>query len=129
MTTDAVMEALAPLLADLASTAVPLPRLELGRGVDGTELVWVRLASGSAVGVWLGAADETDLERRLRVLDVAHEAVVEDLPSLGRPTNWPPCPEHPDNHPLVISGDGPDVAWACPRGGSTRIPVGHLVRG
>jgi hypothetical protein len=126
MTTDAVIEALAPLLADLAATDVPLPRVEPGRGIDGIELVWVRLASGSAVGLWLGPPEETDVERRLRVVDAAHEAVVEDMPSLGRPTNWPPCPEHPDSHPLVVGRYGADVSWVCPRGGATRIPMGHL---
>jgi len=61
-----------------------------------------------------------------RAADAAHEWIVESLPGQGLPSNWPPCPWHPANHPLVIPDDHDEVVWTCPATGTVVARVGEL---
>ncbi|TXR56762.1 hypothetical protein [Quadrisphaera setariae] len=78
---------------------------------------WFRVRGGGDVGVSGGGADgETAAEEAARVADAAHSEVVESLWA-HRPTNWPPCPDHPTTHPLQLAaGDDADPRplWTCP---------------
>ncbi|PWJ54586.1 hypothetical protein SAMN06264364_10629 [Quadrisphaera granulorum] len=65
-------------------------------------------------------------EEAARVADTAHGEVVESLWP-HRPTNWPPCPEHPTTHPLQLTpGDDADPRplWTCPSTGDVIGPLG-----
>lgn len=69
--------------------------------------------------------DDTTVAQALaRVADLAHDWVIEQLPGHQLPTNWPPCPHHPRNHPLVVSEEGP--RWCCPTTGEVVARVGEL---
>lgn len=62
-----------------------------------------------------------------RAVDAAHEWIVESLPGQGLPSNWPPCPRHPRNHPLVVPDEQDEVVWACPATGEVVARVGELL--
>ncbi|MFF0315160.1 hypothetical protein ACFYPH_10995 [Micromonospora sp. NPDC005252] len=54
--------------------------------------------SGQGVSVDLGQPTVTQL---VTLAAQVQEWAIEALWSLGRATNWPPCPEHPVSHPLT----------------------------
>ncbi len=63
----------------------------------------------------------------MRLVDTAHWELVEAMTAFGRPTNWPPCPEHPATHPLqLVAGSDvdPRPRWTCPLTGAvvTALP-------
>ncbi|MBN1093622.1 hypothetical protein JKP75_14300 [Blastococcus sp. TML/M2B] len=84
--------------------------------------LWSADGSGTGVSVVLGAPLP---EQLAHVADQVHDWAVEELWGTAR-TSWPPCPEHPDSHPLVVRRAGDDVTWACPRSGTTVCRVGEL---
>ncbi|MEH3077826.1 MAG: hypothetical protein PGN11_14355 [Quadrisphaera sp.] len=121
----AALEALARLAAaDGAVVALELPATrERGWPVEHPlPSAWWRTPDTVETGLFAfdpanGWERETDAEEALRVADTAHEAVLESMPSCGRPTNWPPCPDHPTTHPLqLVAGDDADPRprWTCP---------------
>lgn len=117
--------------AEQAEAAAALVERDLASsGIPAVATAWmfdgVRLVFHDASVQWSRVDEQSDAEVLERVADMVHDYVVEDMWSLGRRSNWPACPEHPDAHPLVVSRVDDDVAWACPRGGATRIPIGHL---
>lgn len=88
------------------------------------------------VGVWLGgqggartgvtvmiSADEA--YRIYRVADQVQEWAIEELWPAS-PTNWPPCPRHPDSHPLVAEIVDDVAVWMCPRDATAISPIGGL---
>ena len=62
-------------------------------------------------------------ERVAGVTDQIQEIAIE-----GRwaPTNWPPCPHHPDRHPLIVSTRDQQAVWLCPVGEVLVAPIGRL---
>jgi hypothetical protein len=61
------------------------------------------------------------------VADQVQEWAVEELCSVGRPTNWPQCPRHPQSHPLVAVLREGLAVWVCPKTADVVCEVGHLV--
>jgi len=62
-------------------------------------------------------------EIALVVAERMQEAVMEELGVVP----WPPCPDHPDTHPLWLRvSDGPRASWTCEVSGR-RIELGRLV--
>jgi hypothetical protein len=79
---------------------------------------------GSGIGIHVDA-DAPGAERVAIVADQVQERVIEELWGQAA-TNWPPCPNHPDGHPLSASpGDGIAV-WVCPHDGMPFSLVGSL---
>ncbi|SOC48706.1 hypothetical protein SAMN05660748_1414 [Blastococcus aggregatus] len=118
--------ALDPVLRDLRAGGPPPPRIGEHDWADeeGVASVWLWSADGSGTGtsVVLGAPLP---EQLAHVADQVHDWAVEELWGTTR-TNWPPCPEHPGSHPLVVRSAGDDVVWACPLSGATVCRVGEL---
>lgn len=86
---------------------------------------WVRMPDSSRLGVWI--SDEEPLrEQRQRVVETVHDEIVEWLWSAGRSTAWPPCPWHPDTHPLQVEEQAGKIVWACPRTSEQVAQVGEL---
>jgi hypothetical protein len=56
------------------------------------------------------------------VADQVQEWAVEELCSVGKPTNWAQCPEHP-LAPVVSEGR---AVWTCPKTGNVVAKIGHL---
>ncbi|WP_146197026.1 hypothetical protein [Serinibacter arcticus] len=79
-------------------------------------------SAGTGVAVALGASEP---ERVARVADVVQEWWIEELWATS-PTNWPPCPEHPDSHPLQAVVAVERAVWACPTGGRVHHEIGAL---
>lgn len=92
---------------------------------------WLKTPDGVETGLMAfdptqGWAPESAAEEAFRVADTAQEAVLESMPSVGRPTNWPPCPHHPTTHPLALApgdDDDPRPRWTCPLTGHEVGPL------
>ncbi|GAA4364556.1 hypothetical protein [Nocardioides caricicola] len=54
--------------------------------------------------------------------------MVEELPAHHLPSNWPRCPEHPDNHPMAAKVVDGRAVWTCPRGDRPVAGIGGLTR-
>ena len=134
-----VQAALDAVMRDLAAHRIGL-RLQVperrGEGVPGPSSataeaddqpadLWVWQDDGSGTGVFVDP-EAPDAESAAHVADVVHGAAVEALWGQGRDTAWPPCPEHPEAHPLVVAEGDPEPCWTCPRSGAVHAPVGSL---
>lgn len=119
--------ALDPVLGDLRAGGPPQPRIGDQDRADeeGVASVWLwsRDGSGTGVSVVLGAPFP---EQLAHVADQVHDWAVEELWATATGTNWPPCPEHPGSHPLVVRRTGDDVAWVCPTSRTRVCDVGDL---
>ncbi|MBC3760985.1 hypothetical protein ACUN7V_02900 [Quadrisphaera oryzae] len=91
---------------------------------------WLYVAGGGGVGLHRYDDDaESEAQEAFRIADTAQEALLESMPAVGRPTNWPPCPAHPTTHPLALAAgddDDPRPRWTCPLTGDV---VGVLTGG
>ena len=124
---DALARALRPVLRDLRSTGLAAPTIGDVHWTDDAGLpsayLWGRHGNGRGV---LTDRDEPEHEQVRMVADRVQEWVIEEL--WGRaPTNWPPCPQHPDTHPLTPAATRGLAEWVCPTDGTAVVPVGDLV--
>jgi hypothetical protein len=121
-------QALAPVLRDLENTApVVYPTVRDGdwSGIDGQLTGMVSGPDGSGWGVYVMAAQPVP-EQIAMAADQVQEWAVEELCSIGRPTNWPPCPEHPHTHPLAPVVRGGAAVWMCPKTEDVVSDIGRL---
>lgn len=124
--------ALDRILRDLAG--IPAPRVEPSDWQDwpGAESAYLWAPDGSGRGVFVDPA-LAPAEQVVQLADQVQEWAVEELCAARQPTNWPRCPDHPDNHPMapaVAQGVGEGVAaWCCPRSGRTVREIGTLLSG
>jgi len=44
----------------------------------------------------------------------------------GVVANWPPCPYHPDSHPMKVSTRAAVAVWTCPADETSIAPIGAL---
>lgn len=117
---------MAPVLRDLRSAGIAAPRIEDRDWSDepewSTAMMWSPDGSGSGVYVSRLAPE---FERVAMVADQVQEWAIEEL-WRAAPTNWPPCPHHPDNHPMEVSTQDAAAVWTCPVDGAVISPVGEL---
>jgi hypothetical protein len=121
-------KALAPVLRDLETTRVPLPRIEESRwqdSVDGAQSATLWSQDGSGVGIWVDVG-VSRAEQIAMVGDQIQEWAFEELAATGRATNWPPCPSHPRNHPLVARVESDRAVWCCPASGVVASELGRV---
>ncbi|MFT4296880.1 MAG: hypothetical protein QM582_15865 [Micropruina sp.] len=103
-----------PVLRDLRSSGIEAPRIEDDDWSDDPEqhsaMMWSRAGNGAGVSV-LGW--ESRCERIAAVADQVQDWAIMEL--WGRePTNWPPCPRHPDSHPMTADCHEGAAVWRCP---------------
>ncbi len=118
-------ESLDPVLRDLAHAALAAPRFDDDDWVGDRDYVSCMMwsADGSGSGLSVRRAVEP-AERVANAADQVQEWVIEDqLWNSGR-TNWPPCPNHPDNHPLQATVVESHAMWTCPTDRSVARPIG-----
>ncbi|WP_296601912.1 hypothetical protein [Nocardioides sp.] len=117
--------ALDRILHDL--TDIPAPRVEPSDWQDwpGAESACLWAPDGSGTGVWLDTA-LPPAEQVVHLADQVQEWAVEELCAARRPTNWPRCPEHPDNHPMTPVVVDSRATWCCPRSGRAVVEIGRL---
>jgi hypothetical protein len=123
----ALAEALAPVLRDLGNSSSVIPRVEDGQWSDVEGQVTAMLFSPGGSGQGVSAMTGEPLPQRIAsVADQIQEWAVEELCSVGRPTNWPPCPQHPHSHPLSAVVREGQAVWSCPRTGYAAGGIGQL---
>lgn len=117
---------MAPVLRDLRSTGIAPPRIEDRDWTDDPSSASVMLWSpdGSGAGVYVSRA-APEFEREAMVADQVQDWVIEELWGDG-PTNWPPCPRHPNSHPMTVSTREAAAVWTCPADEVVILPVGEL---
>lgn len=125
---DALHQALAPVRLDLgaADGAVRLPTIEeqdwTGDPGRPSAMIWSADGTGRGVSVDRSASLA---ERVVSAADQLQEWMIEELWG-SSPTNWPPCPWHPDSHPLRATVRADDAWWSCPRDGTPVARIGTL---
>jgi hypothetical protein len=123
----ALAEAIAPALRDLATSEFVIAEVRDGQwgNSDGlaTGMLFGPDGSGQGVSVMIG---EPLPERIVVATDQVQDWAVEELWSIGRPTNWPRCPEHPQSHPLSAMARDDLAVWACPKTGHVVSEIGQL---
>ena len=125
----ALAEALTPLLRDLESSrsVIPQVRDDQWSDVEGQSTAALHSPDGSGQGVSVMTA-ESLVERIASVADQVQEWAVEELCAVGRPTNWPQCPEHQNSHPLAAVVCDARAMWTCPATGRQVSEIGWLGR-
>jgi hypothetical protein len=123
----ALAEALTPVLRDLenSGSVVPDVREDQWSGFEGqvTAMLWSPDGSGQGVSAITG---EPLPERIAWVADQVQDWAVEELHRIGRPTNWPQCPQHPLSHPLSAEVREGRAVWTCPKTGHVVSEIGQL---
>ena len=115
-------------MRDLGVTGAPSPVVEDSNwqdSVDDAESAFLRSGDGSGMGAWVDT-HASEAEQIAMVGDQVQEWVIEELAAAGRPTNWPPCPHHPRNHPLVAQVHDRVAVWSCPTTGAVVAEIGQL---
>jgi hypothetical protein len=119
--------ALTPVLRDLDETAGIRPDVRDESWVDDPRQTSAMLfgPDGTGMGIRVRLGDPPAAQVA-EVADQVQEWAVEALWSLGRSTSWPPCPEHPDRHPLAAVARAGRAVWTCPVSGAEAGPVGGV---
>lgn len=123
---DVLSEAMAPVLRDLRSAGIAAPRIEDRDWADDPDSASVTMwsADGSGVGVYVSRSASAP-DRVAMVTDQVQDWAIEQL--WGRATtNWPPCPPHPETHPMRVSVRDGVAVWTCPAAGAAITPVGTV---
>jgi hypothetical protein len=123
------MEALAPVLRDLETSGSVMPDVrdeQWWSASEGQATAMIHSADGSGQGIF-AITSEALAERIASVADQVQEWVVEELCSLGLPTNWPRCPQHPHSHPLAAVERAGQAVWACPKTADVVCEIGQLI--
>jgi hypothetical protein len=123
---DVLSQALEPVLRDIRTSGVPMPEIRDEDWADDPLTATAMLCSpeGSASGLRVDI-DAPERDRIAMVADQVQEWVIEELWGHAA-TNWPPCPNHPDSHPLTASTRDGVAFWICPSDLMPFSPVGSL---
>jgi len=122
---DALSAALAPVLRDIRATRVPEPEIRDTDWLEDKQFLSAILeGDGSERSVCVRKADKAPFQVA-EMADQVQEWVIEELWPAG-PTNWPPCPSHPENHPMQAAVVGSTATWVCPKEWKPFTPVGNL---
>lgn len=120
---DAIQEALALVLRDVASTTDV--RLQVEHGASGVDGPWVRsvTSDGSVTTFHLNTAG-TEAEQVAAAAEQVQEVVIEELWTWA--SNWPMCPRHRSTHPLQIAVASGEAWWQCPADDTSVARFGAL---
>ncbi len=94
---------------------------------DGDQGVTLTVDGRSSVGVVVNAGQSAE-ERLVIAADLIQDWLVESLADAGLSAVWPPCPEHPDSHPLTAAVDERGGVWKCPGSGTVVADIGSFAR-
>ena len=118
-------EAVEPVLRDLDRAGLDAPRFEdddwIGDSDYASSMMWA--ADGSRSGFAVRRAAPL-AERVAQAADQVQEWAIEGQLWGSAPTNWPPCPHHPETHPLAPSAAGSVAVWVCPADQVVVTPIG-----
>jgi hypothetical protein len=94
----------------------------------GQTMGWLGVAdddSDSAAGIH-SLRDAGQAGNLASVADQVQDFASEVLALVTGNSTWPPCPQHPDRHPLQARVVAGDAVWRCPVSGAVAAPVGRL---
>lgn len=128
-TWDYFMAALGPVLQDVRTDHPGTP-LRLVRATEPDLHAWIWMPDGSGIGLSAqiveGSDEEAFTEAVAALAETVQEAVIECVSMRNGSSTWPPCPAHPDRHPLVVAVHGHAVMWDCPNTERPVAPLGKL---
>lgn len=122
-------EAVEPVLRDLRAYGIEPGQLDDEEWTEDPHrpslMIW---GTGHGCGVSVG--DHDSLARRVaEAADHIQGWAIDELWGTGSAA-WPPCPLHPNTHPLWVrvDGEGDDerAVWACPTESQAVAPIGTL---
>ena len=119
-------QALVPVVSDIRACGVPEPAVVDGDWSDDAmdATAFMNSADGSLIGLRV-RVDGTPMEQIVEVAEQVQEWVIEELwPAAA--TNWPPCPHHPETHPLSAAVRDGAAVWACPTDATAFATIGGL---
>ncbi|MCG5467754.1 hypothetical protein LADH09A_001565 [Micromonospora sp. LAH09] len=119
--------ALEPIMSDLEGPGGVQPDLrdEPWRDDSGTASAFLYAPDGSGQGISIELGQPT-VTQVVALADQVQEWAVESLWSMGRATNWPPCPHHPSSHPLAAVARAGRAVWTCPTLSTEISEIGTL---
>lgn len=126
---EVLAEALAPVLRDVERAGLIAPLVDdtdwIGHADYVSAMMWDRTRD-SATGV--SVPRHAGLVTRVVVAaDQVQDWVIESQLWGSAPTNWPPCPVHPDTHPLrALLARDLTAVWTCPHDDATIAPIGEV---
>lgn len=124
--TSSFLAAAAPFLRDLEGWYPGLLRIEpTPDDPDWSGFAWD--VDGCGTGLYCSAGLQPE-EAVAELADALQEAVIEGLWGTGARTNWPPCPEHPNRHPLAPDSRDDHAVWVCPATRALVAQIGRLPR-
>jgi hypothetical protein len=123
---EVLRQAMEPVLRDLRGVGIAPPRIEYDEWTDDPDSASAMMWSpdGSGTGVYVSRL-APEFERVAAVADQIQEWAIEELWGQG-PTNWPPCPQHPDRHPMKAATRDGAAVWECPVDETFISPIGSL---
>jgi hypothetical protein len=123
-------QAMAPVLHDLHSTGVAAPRVDdsrYDRDADPESiLAMMWSADGSGAGVRVDRS-WPDFAQVASVAEQVQEWAFDELWGTAA-SNWPQCPQHPNNHPMKASIQDSVAVWVCPVDDMAFCNIGSLSR-
>ncbi|MFO6454384.1 MULTISPECIES: hypothetical protein [unclassified Aeromicrobium] len=120
-------EAMAPVLRDLTRAELIPPRIEESDWSDDPDQPSAMLFAPDGTGHGISVLRSTpEPERVAWAADQVQEWVIESILWGSAPTNWPPCPRHPVNHPLEPCAMDGESVWTCPTDHTVLGVIGSL---
>jgi hypothetical protein len=115
-------QSLVPVLRDVRTSRMPEPDVRDGDWIEepGFTSAWL-CDAGNRIGIRLRVA-ASEAERIAEVADQVQDWVIDELMGTSA-TNWPPCPTHPESHPLEVSTREHVAVWICP---VDRTPISQI---
>ncbi|BCW34048.1 hypothetical protein StoSoilA2_01040 [Arthrobacter sp. StoSoilA2] len=124
-----IVEIINHVLRDVVSSGFEPPRIQDVDWYDDPRVLSVMIYSArDSTGRGISVLAELSRAGQLAsVADQIQEWVIEE--NRATCSNWPQCPQHPNNHPLtprVVSDQG---VWTCPASNRPVAAIGELFTG
>ena len=121
-------DALEPILRDIATLRAPAPMLRDENWTNDPTTAAARAWSldGTGTGIYV-SLNAPEPERIAAIAEQVQEWIIEQQWGTSA-SNWPPCPTHPDTHPLQVRMHDDRATWTCPTDGTSFWRVGSIPR-
>lgn len=100
---DVLKQALSPVLRDIRTSGLAEPEIRDGDWMQDPLVAsaWLCSADGSVIGIRVMLA-ASGADRITEAAGQVQDWLIDELRGTSA-TNWPPCPNHPESHPLMPS--------------------------
>lgn len=122
---EVLQESMEPVLRDLRGAGISAPRVEDDDWTGDPDFPSVMLWSPDGYGFGVSVSRSALASARVAaVADQVQEWAIEEL--WGHGSNWPPCPQHPNSHPMQATTRDDAAVWVCPTDQTIVSPIGAL---